>query len=171
MTRVRLATLTVTCIDEYCAHYRSVFHNVRYFELFTQLILGMLAETKRKSLPRLANAEWFLDELRAIRLRLTRDAVAGRPLTLCIDETGDPKKGRTTDYAVSQYLGSLHHVEPGIVSVNAYGCWRTSLFRWRVPSISPKPVSSREMYFAPSRNWPSTSFSSCSPWACTSTWC
>jgi SRSO17 transposase len=54
MTRVRPATPTVACIDDYCAQYRSVFHNVRHFEQFTQLILGMLAETKRKSLPRLA---------------------------------------------------------------------------------------------------------------------
>src|SRR5215467_12843143 len=46
MTRVRQATPTVACIDEYCAHYRSVFHNVRHFEQFTQLILGLLAETR-----------------------------------------------------------------------------------------------------------------------------
>ncbi len=113
-----------------------MFHNVRHFEQFTQLILGMLAETKRKSLPRLAKtvqgehqalhhflakAEWSVEELRAIRLRLTREALAGRQVMVCIDETGDPKKGQTTDYVASQYLGSLHHVEPGIVSVNAYG--------------------------------------------------
>ena len=116
MTRVRPATPTVACIDEYCAHYRSVFHNVRHFEQFTHLILGLLAETKRKSLPRLAktvqadpqalhhflaNAEWSLEELRAIRLRLTRQALAGRAFMLCIDETGDPKKGHTTDYVAA----------------------------------------------------------------------
>ena len=54
MTRIRAATHTVGCIDDYCTHYRSVFHNVRRVEQFTQLELGMLAETKRKSLPRLA---------------------------------------------------------------------------------------------------------------------
>lgn len=54
MIRVRPATPTVACLDAYDAHYRAVFHNVRHFEQFTQLILGMLAETKRKSLPRLA---------------------------------------------------------------------------------------------------------------------
>jgi SRSO17 transposase len=126
----------VACIDAYCAHYRAVFHNVRHFEQFTQLELGMLAETKRKSLPRLAktvqgdhqalhhflaNAEWSTEELRAIRLRLTREALAGRPFVLCIDETGDRKQGHTTDYAASQYLGGLHRVEQGMVSVNAYG--------------------------------------------------
>lgn len=94
-----------------------MFHNVRHCEQFTQLILGMLAETKRKSLPRLAktvqadhqalhhflaHAEWSLDELRTIRLEFTREAVAGRPVTLCSDETGDPKKGHTTDYVAAQ---------------------------------------------------------------------
>jgi SRSO17 transposase len=117
MTRVREATPSVACIDAYCAHYRSVFHNVRHFEQFTQLILGLLAETKRKSLPRLAktvhgepqalrhflaNAEWSIEELRAVRLRLTREALAGRRIMVCIDETGDPKKGKTTDYVASQ---------------------------------------------------------------------
>lgn len=136
MTRVRPATPTVACIDDYCAHYRAVFHNVRHCEQFTQLILGMVAETKRKSLPRLAktvhanpqalhhflaNADWSIEELRAMRLRLTREALAGRRIIVCIDETGDPQKGQTTDYVAAQYLGSQHHVEPGIVSVNAYG--------------------------------------------------
>ena len=46
---------------------------------------------------------------------------AGRPFVLCIDETGDRKQGHTTDYAASQYLGGLHRIEQGIVSVNAYG--------------------------------------------------
>jgi SRSO17 transposase len=113
MTRLREATHTVACIGAYGAHYRAVFHNVRHFEQFTQLILGMLAETKRKSLPRLAktvqgdqqalhhflaNAAWSVEDLRAIRLRLTGGALAGRPVVLCLDETGDRKKGHTIDY-------------------------------------------------------------------------
>jgi SRSO17 transposase len=69
----------------------------------------------------LANADWSAEELRAIRLRLTREALAGRPFVLCIDETGDRKQGHTTDYAASHYLGGLHRVEQGLVSVNAYG--------------------------------------------------
>jgi SRSO17 transposase len=139
MTKAREPSHTVAFVDDYCAQYRSVFHNVRHFEQFTQLELGLLAETKRKSLPRLAktaqadhqalqhvlhflaNAEWSVDELRAIRLHLTRDALAGRPLLLCIDETGDRKKGHTTDYAASQYIGNLHGLANGVVSVNAYG--------------------------------------------------
>jgi SRSO17 transposase len=130
-----------------------VFHNVRHFEQFTQLILGMLAETKRKSLPRLAktvqgdhqalhhflaNAEWSVEELRAIRLRLTRQALDGRAFMLGIDETGDPKKGQTTDYVAPQYVGSRHHVEPGIVSVNAYGVLNNVTFPLAFARYKPK---------------------------------
>ena len=46
MTRVRPATPTVAFIDQYCAQYRGLFHNVRHFEQFTALHLGLLAETR-----------------------------------------------------------------------------------------------------------------------------
>jgi SRSO17 transposase len=143
MTKARTPATTVAFVDDYCAHYRSVFANVRHFEQFTQLELGLLAETKRKSLPRLAKtakadhqalhhflakAEWSLEEVRAIRLRLTREALAGRPCMLCLDETGDRKKGKTTDYAASQYIGNLHGLANGVVSVNAYGVLDTLTF-------------------------------------------
>ena len=45
----------------------------------------------------------------------------GRKLIRVIDETGDRKKGRTTDYVKRQYIGNLGKVENGIVSVDAYG--------------------------------------------------
>ncbi|WP_449420761.1 transposase [Phormidium nigroviride] len=42
-------------------------------------------------------------------------------IVLCIDETGDIKKGHATDYVAKQYIGNLGKTERGIVSVNAYG--------------------------------------------------
>ena len=75
---------------------------MRNFEQFSALHLGLLAETKRKSLPRmartakadalalhhfLANAEWSVEELRAKRLDLLHSTLGGRPFVLCIDET------------------------------------------------------------------------------------
>lgn len=39
---------------------------------------------------------------------------------LCIDETSDRKKGKTSDYIAHQYFGNLGKLENGIVSVNAY---------------------------------------------------
>ncbi len=62
-----------------------------------------------------------MDALRQRRLDLIKQVVAGRPLTLCIDETGDRKKGTTTDYAARQYLGNVGKIDNGVVSVNLYG--------------------------------------------------
>lgn len=45
----------------------------------------------------------------------------GQAITLVIDETGDRKKGKTTDYVERPYIGNLGKIENGIVSVNAYG--------------------------------------------------
>lgn len=47
--------------------------------------------------------------------------IGEREIILCIDETGDKKKGKTTDYVTRQYIGNLGKTENGIVSVNAYG--------------------------------------------------
>ena len=143
MTRVRAPAPTVAFVDEYCAQYRPLFTNVRHFEQFTQLHLGLLAETKRKSLPRLAktaqgehqalhhflaNADWSVEALRAQRLDLLREAVGDQPIIVCLDETEDRKKGHTTDYAAHQYIGNLHGIANGVVSVNAYGVLGNTTF-------------------------------------------
>jgi SRSO17 transposase len=36
-----------------------------------------------------------------------------------MDETGDRKKGKKTDYVARQYLGRVGKADKGIVSVNA----------------------------------------------------
>lgn len=43
-----------------------------------------------------------------------------KPIILCIDETGDEKKGKATDYVAKQYIGNLGRTANGIVSVKAY---------------------------------------------------
>ncbi len=154
MSRTRPATPTVAFIDQYCALYRSLFHNVRHFEHFTALHLGLLAETRRKSLPRLgktvhadpqalhhflANAEWSVEALRSKRLELLRQALGATPFILCIDETGDRKKGHTTDYVATQYIGNLHTLANGIVSVNAYGVLGTTTFPLLFRIFKPEP--------------------------------
>jgi SRSO17 transposase len=125
MTRVRTATPTVAWIDDECAPSRSVVHHVRHCAPFTHLLLGLLAATKRQSLPRLAtsvqgkhqalqhvlaNAAWAGEDRRALRLRLPRQALAGRAFMRGIDEPGAPQTGQPTDYVAPQYLGigSLH---------------------------------------------------------------
>ncbi len=47
--------------------------------------------------------------------------MAGREIAIMIDETGDRKKGSTTDYVKRQYIGNLEKIENGIVAVTAYG--------------------------------------------------
>ena len=60
----------VALIDTCCARFRPVFHNVRHFEQFTQLLLSLVAETKRKSLPRLAKS--VQGEAQALRQEMQR---------------------------------------------------------------------------------------------------
>lgn len=124
-------------IDNYCQHYCSVFEDVKHFEAFKFLHLGMLSEISRKSLPAIAktvglkdsqtlhhflrDALWDVKKIREIRLWLTKMFIGEREIILCIDETGDQKKGKSTDYVTRQYIGNLGKTENGIVSVNAYG--------------------------------------------------
>lgn len=45
------AIATVSLVDRYCAAYQHLFPEVRSFECFKFLHLGMISEIKRKSLP------------------------------------------------------------------------------------------------------------------------
>jgi len=47
--------------------------------------------------------------------------VKERKIFLIIDETGDPKKGKATDYVARQYLGRLGKIDNSIVAVVSYG--------------------------------------------------
>lgn len=137
MTPPRPAASTLTFIDEYCQYYRHLFTDVRSYEAFKYLHVGMTSEIKRKSLPAIArlcgianeqgllhfltDAPWQTSALELERLNLINQVVCGRPLTLIIDETGDRKKGKRTDYVQRQYLGNIGKVDNGIVAVTAYG--------------------------------------------------
>ena len=83
MSKARQALPTVTFVDEYCQLYQDLFPHVRSFEHFKYLLVGMLSELKRKTLPAiakavgadaqalhhlLANAPWSVQELRTRRL-------------------------------------------------------------------------------------------------------
>jgi len=51
MVTPRKAVSTVTFIDNYCSIYRDLFADVRSYETFKFLHLGMIGELPRKSLP------------------------------------------------------------------------------------------------------------------------
>ena len=137
MTEPRSAKPTVKFVDDYCQWYQPIFPEVRSFEAFKNLHIGMLADIKRKSLPAIARvagldqeqslhhfltvSPWQVEQLREQRLKLILQVLEGREIILIIDETGDRKKGDDTDYVKRQYIGNLGKIENGIVAVTAYG--------------------------------------------------
>lgn len=162
MGTARAPAPTVTFVDEYCAAYRDLFDDVRSFEHLCLLHLGLISDLPRKSLPAIdhrvgadpqalhnfiANADWSLDRLRQKRLELTREALRGRSFVLIIDETGDLKKGKTTDYLARQYIGNIGAVDCGIVSVSAYLYFVTWVRGWYTVDygkyFSPPPGAQR----------------------------
>lgn len=140
MLEPRIAKPTVSFIDDYCALYRSLFPEVRSFEAFKHLHVGMISDIKRKSLPAIARvvgleneqslhhfltaSPWSTQALREHRLKVILEVLNGQAITLIIDETGDRKKGQTTAYVKRQYIGNLGKIENGIVAVTAYGVWK-----------------------------------------------
>lgn len=137
VTPHREAVNTVTFSDKYCQHYYSVFKDIRHCEALKYLHVGMLWEIWAKSLPEIAKAVglsggqtldnllkeavWDIKKLRKKRLWLTKILIGEREIIVCIDETGEQKKGKATDYVTRQYIENLGKTENGIVSVNAYG--------------------------------------------------
>ena len=96
-----------------------------------------MSEIKRKTLPAIAEivglensqslhhflteSPWKVEAIREQRLQLILKCLRCRKIQLIIDETGDRKKGKKTDYVSRQYIGNLGKVENGIVAVTAYG--------------------------------------------------
>lgn len=140
MSVPRDAQTTIHFVDQYCQLYADLFPEVRSFEAFKFLHLGMVSELKRKSLPAIARAvglnneqnlhhflsesPWTVTQLRQRRLEMILNLLKGRSLVLLIDETGDVKKGRSTDYVKRQYIGNVGKKENGIVAVSAYGLFQ-----------------------------------------------
>lgn len=123
MTQPRDPKPSIKFVDEYCAIYRNIFPEVRSFENFRNLHLEMISEIKRKSLPEIAlvvglenqqfinhfltASPWSVEFLKKRRLELILRVLKERALIIIIDETGDKKQGRTTDYVKRQYIGNL----------------------------------------------------------------
>jgi SRSO17 transposase len=76
----------------------------------------------------IANSDWSVNKVKGRRLEKIKRALNEREITVVIDETGDRKKGKKTDYVARQYLGSVGKIDNGIVSVNAYGVYSNITF-------------------------------------------
>lgn len=123
----RDAQPTVAIVDEYCAEYKDLFKEVRNYECFKYLHLGIISPIKRKSLPEIAKvvsinsaqslhhfiaySDWLVEKLKSRRLNKLKKALKGHAITVVIDETGDRKKGKKTDYVARQYLGSVGKID------------------------------------------------------------
>lgn len=158
----REAQSSIVFIDEYCSSYRDLFAEVRSYECFKWLHLGIISTTSRKSLPEIskvtginsaqslhhfiAKSPWSAEKMKARRLEKTLKALQGRTIKVIIDETGDRRKGNKTDYIARQYLGSVGKIDKGIVSVNAYGVYENITFplMWKIfkPRGTLKPEDS-----------------------------
>jgi SRSO17 transposase len=131
-----------------------LFKEVRNYECFKYLHLGIISAIKRKSLPEIAkvvsinsaqslhhfiaNSEWSTEQLRSRRLAKIKKGLQGNAITVVIDETGERKKGKKTDYVARQYLGSIGKIDNGIVSVNAYGVYDNITFPLIFKVFKPK---------------------------------
>ncbi|MBD0390746.1 MAG: hypothetical protein ICV54_30705 [Nostoc sp. C3-bin3] len=60
----------------------------------------------------LALAHYSLAKLFPIK---SKAFLGNEPLVLCLDETGDEKKGKATDYVAKHYIGNLGRTANGIV--------------------------------------------------------
>lgn len=117
-------------------------------------VTGIISSITRKSLPEIAkvvgikspqslhhfvaNSPWSAVELKQRRLSLTLKALKKQKITVVIDETGDRKKGKKTDYVARQYLGSVGKIDKVIVSVNAYGVYENITFPLIFKVFKPK---------------------------------
>lgn len=154
MVEPRMAAPTVKFVDTYCELYKDLFPEVRTYESFKYLQVGLLSEVKRKSLPAIAKvvglensqglhhflteSPWTAQELEKRRLEIILKILEGREIEVIIDETGDKKKGKKTDYVKRQYIGNLGKIENGIVSVNAYGHYEGITFPLAFKVFKPK---------------------------------
>ena len=62
MVEPRVAIKTVTFVDNYCAIYQHLLPEVRSFEAFKYLHLGMISEIPRQSLPAIARVVGLQNE-------------------------------------------------------------------------------------------------------------
>ena len=154
MVKPRPARPTVKFVDTYCELYTDLFVEVRAYESFKYIQLGLISDLKTKSLPAIAKvvglengqglrhflsqSPWKAEELEKKRVEIILAILEGAEIIVMIDETGDKEKGKTTDYVKRQYIGNLGKIENGIVTVNAYGYWQGMIFPLRFKIYKPK---------------------------------
>lgn len=98
MTDPRPPRVTVSFVDSYCALYKQMFSEVRSYESFRDLHLGMISDIKRKTLPEIAavvgrenhqglhhfltQSPWSASELTQQRLKTILQAIQGQEIKI-----------------------------------------------------------------------------------------
>jgi SRSO17 transposase len=149
----RTPEATIPLVDQYCTYYQDLFPDVRSYENFKLLHLGIISNLKRKSLPELekvvgvssqslhhflSQSPWSLSPVEQRRLNKLVTILQEEKIILVVDETGDRKKGKKTDYTARQYLGNVGKIDHGIVSVNVYGIYQNITFPLMTRIYKPK---------------------------------
>ena len=86
----------------------------------------------------ISQSPWQAEDLEKRRLKIILAILEEREIMVMIDETGDKKKGKKTDYVKRQYIGNLGKIENRIVSVNAYGYCEGMTFPLKFKIFKPK---------------------------------
>ena len=69
----------------------------------------------------LTQSPWEVSELTQQRLKTILQVLQGQEIIVIVDETGNKKQGKSTDYVKRQYIGNLGKIENGIVVVTVWG--------------------------------------------------
>jgi len=168
MVEPRTPHPTVQFVDTYCQMYRHLFPELRSFEAFKYLHVGLISDIKRKTLPAIAKvvgleneqslhhflteSPWKAKDLKQQRLEIILRVLSGRSIILIIDDTGDKKQGHTTDYVKRQYIGNLGKTENGIVAVTAYGYVEGITLPLTFEVYKPKERLKEDKYLTRTRN-------------------
>jgi SRSO17 transposase len=71
-------------------------------------------------------------------LKTILQVLKGQEIIVIVDETGDKKKGHSTDYVKRQYIGNLGKIENGIVVVTVWGLFKGITFPLMFEVYKPK---------------------------------
>jgi len=157
------AITTISFVDQYCSAYQKLFPEVRSFEGFKYLHVGMISELKRKSLPAiakvvglsnpqplhhfLAHSPWKV----AVKSPPTSTICPERPRIYFVHWWDwRPEKGKRQ--IMWQYIGNLGKTENGIVSVNAYGVLGNITFPLIFKIFKPKARLQNKTFIKPNLN-------------------
>jgi SRSO17 transposase len=128
MTQPRASQPTIGFIDQYCLQYQSIFPEVRSYEAFKRILIGIITPSQRKSLSRIAkivgleqgqslhhfitSSPWTYQELRTVRLKLILDWLKGETIDIIVLRTNvrtSSKSSINTIVKVIKLIPTLPH--------------------------------------------------------------